>query len=549
MTKHLITILIGCMGCWNSLAQETSDQQGEVEDAQVLIEKDKIIKLPPADRQYEEMVPMPTPPSPPSPSYSFSDFPYQVSYLDPRIRMLGIRNDPVEKNKDNYLKFGYGNFNSPYLEGYFNNTQSEDFLLGLHAKHLSSGSGPVDRENSATSQNLIELDAKTFREDAYFNGHLGYQRDKYHFYGYQQSLDVNKDTIQQTFNQFSMRFGLGSGSQDSNTRFAIGSSFNYLLDDFEASELALGLDGEVSFILTKQLQFSTSGELFITRNDDSIAIDRNFLRIKPLLTYRAGLLKSNFGINGVWENDTIQNGNKLHLYPWVELEYQFSPFWSINGGIKGGMERNSLAKFVGENPYLAPKIQINNTNQKWEIFGNIHWQTNQPWWLEIRGSFGHYQNLRVFANSALDSTKFEVLYDQGTTSRLNLFAEFGYTFHEVFSTSIHGEYFVYKTDQIFEPWQLPEYLLAWSGKYQLSNELVLESDLTLIGGIKALNLQSGNTTQLEAIVDLSFKIEYLFNPRASAFIQIENLLSQDYERYWNYPVRGIRVLGGLTFSF
>ena len=549
MIKNLLIIFLGCMGCWNSLAQEISDQQGEVEDAQVLIEKDKIIKLPPADRQYEEMVPMPTPPSPLPLSYSFPDYPYQVSNLDPRIRMLGIKNVPLKKTRSNYLKFGYGNFNSPYLEGYLNTPQSKEFMLGLHAKHLSSGSGPVDRENSATSQNLINLDVKTFREDVNFDGHLGYQRDKYHFYGYQQNLDVNKDTIQQIFNQFSMRFGLGSGSQYSNTRFAIGSSFNYLSDDFEASELTLGLDGEVSFILSKQLQFITSGEVYFTRIEDSSSINRNFLRIKPLLTYRAGLLKSNFGINGVWENDTIQNGNKLHLYPWVELEYQFSPFWSINGGIRGGMERNSLAKFVGENPYLAPKIQINNTNQKWEIFGNIHWQTNQPWWLEIRGSFGHYQNLRVFANSALDSTKFEVLYDQGTTSRLNLSAEFGYTFHEVFSTSIHGEYFVYKTDQIFEPWQLPEYLLAWSGKYQLSNELVLESDLTLIGGIKAVNLQSGNTTQLEAIVDLSFKIEYLFNPRASAFIQIENLLSQDYERYWNYPVRGIRVLGGLTFSF
>ena len=313
MTKNLLTILIGCMGCWNSLAQETSDQQGEVEDAQVLIEKDKIIKLPPADRQYEEMVPMPTPPSPPSPSYSFLNFPYQVSRLDPRIRMLGIRNDPVEKNKDNYLKFGYGNFNSPYLEGYFNNTQSEDFLLGLHAKHLSSGSGPVDRENSATSQNLIELDVKTFREDVNFDGHLGYQRNKYHFYGYQQNLDVNKDTIQQIFNQFSMRFGLGSGSQDSNTGFAIGSSFNYLSDDFEASELTLGLDGEVSFILSKQLQFITSGDVYFTRIEDSSSINRNYLRVKPLLTYDAGLFKAKGGINGVWENDTIQNGLLYHM--------------------------------------------------------------------------------------------------------------------------------------------------------------------------------------------------------------------------------------------
>ena len=213
------------------------------------------------------------------------------------------------------------------------------------------------------------------------------------------------------------------------------------------------------------------------------------------------------------------------------------------------MERNSLAKFVEENPYLAPKARVNNTNQKWAIFGNIHWQTKQPWWLKIGAAFGQYQNLRVFANSAFDSTKFEVLYDQGTTSRLNIFAEYGHSFQEVFSTSIRGEYFVYDTDQIDEPWQLPEYILSWNGKYNLSNKLLLESDLYLIGGIKALNLQSGLTTQLEAIVDLSFKIEYLFNPRASAFIQIENLLSQDYERYWNYPVRGIRVLGGLTFSF
>ena len=118
MIKNLLIIFLGCMGCWNSLAQEMSDQQGEVEDAQVLIEKDKIIKLPPADRQYEEMAPMQTPPSPLPLSYSFPDYPYQVSNLDPRIRMLGIKNVPLKKTRSNYLKFGYGNFNSPYLEGY-----------------------------------------------------------------------------------------------------------------------------------------------------------------------------------------------------------------------------------------------------------------------------------------------------------------------------------------------------------------------------------------------------------------------------------------------
>jgi len=70
-----------------------------------------------------------------------------------------------------------------------------------------------------------------------------------------------------------------------------------------------------------------------------------------------------------------------------------------------------------------------------------------------------------------------------------------------------------------------------------------------LGGIKGINLQSGTTRELDTIFDVNVKVDYLFSPRFSVFLIGKNLVSQKYERYLNYPVRGLTAIGGITYSF
>ena len=154
-----------------------------------------------------------------------------------------------------------------------------------------------------------------------------------------------------------------------------------------------------------------------------------------------------------------------------------------------------------------------------------------------------------FANSALDSTRFEILYDRGSTSILNFFGEIQYSIGETFRNSLRGDFYGYDTDDLTEAWHKPTFELGYLATYNLYDKILFNLDLYLMGGIKGLNLQSGNQKELDSIIDLNLKADYLFSDRFSVFISAENLLSQEFERYLNYPSRGLRILGGAAISF
>jgi hypothetical protein len=50
-------------------------------------------------------------------------------------------------------------------------------------------------------------------------------------------------------------------------------------------------------------------------------------------------------------------------------------------------------------------------------------------------------------------------------------------------------------------------------------------------------------------LDLNAGISYAFSNRLSAFAKGHNLLTTHYKRFYNYPVQGIQILGGITYKF
>ena len=55
--------------------------------------------------------------------------------------------------------------------------------------------------------------------------------------------------------------------------------------------------------------------------------------------------------------------------------------------------------------------------------------------------------------------------------------------------------------------------------------------------------------QTDAVIDLSLRADYRITPKFSIFVLANNLANRRYQPYLNYPVKGINVIGGLTYSF
>ena len=100
--------------------------------------------------------------------------------------------------------------------------------------------------------------------------------------------------------------------------------------------------------------------------------------------------------------------------------------------------------------------------------------------------------------------------------------------------------------------------IKMSGVYNLYDKLLFKVDLNLGLQRYAKVYQSGPDVgkennqyyyNLGNIIDGNLGIEYRYNKRISGFLQINNVASQRYQQFYNYPVIPLQVLAGITFKF
>ena len=57
------------------------------------------------------------------------------------------------------------------------------------------------------------------------------------------------------------------------------------------------------------------------------------------------------------------------------------------------------------------------------------------------------------------------------------------------------------------------------------------------------------TETLDGYFDINLAGNYKFNERLSFFLKLNNLANQKYEKWLNFPVQGIQILGGASYKF
>jgi len=67
-------------------------------------------------------------------------------------------------------------------------------------------------------------------------------------------------------------------------------------------------------------------------------------------------------------------------------------------------------------------------------------------------------------------------------------------------------------------------------------------------GAKAL-LSNGSQRNLKGGTDISAGAEFKINKKFSAWLDLDNILNSKYERWNNYPVYGLQVIGGVLIHF
>ncbi|QKZ13933.1 TonB-dependent receptor [Spirosoma sp. KUDC1026] len=531
-------------------------KEGEVETQEITIEKSRKIELPPANRIFNRIPSVKPSAEQRKMTYEFED--RKLTVGDPRITpgVLAPSATQAEENPayTNYVKLGAGNYSSFLGEGFVGIDNGSNLSLEASAQHLSSAIGPVDGRNSGQSDTRARVTGKYLTDAFKLQADLGFDRNAYGFYGYSRAFagneGVSRDAIRQRLNIVNFKVGIENVNAENAIDYSLQTGITNLRDLYNAGELDWGTNFNASLGISDNFFALVAADAYVTQRTDGPIVDnRNLFRVKPTFKYTSSLFTITAGINAVNQTDQRQNINNTRAFPVVDIDVVPAGNIHFFAGLDGDINRNTLRSFLGENKWLAPQVLLVNTVKSLDIYGGSKGALGGGFSYEGKVSFARYRNFSTFNNTLPDTSKFFVLYDGGLAQLLTVSGQLSYAQKDKFRSTLKGDFFRYGLDRLEEAWGRPRFAGSWTNSYTLNKKLFITADLYFLEGIKNKNLVTNTVYTLKPIYDLNVKIDYFLGKQVAAFVSLNNIIGQNYQRYLYYPTQGLNFLGGISYSF
>ncbi len=538
------------------VAQEQWEKPpGGIENAQVIIEKDKVIKLRPVSRRFKAIrIEIPQP-KPISFSYNLQEAADSLPSLQVIVRPKTMRDQPLDKFYALNAKLGYGNYQSPYILVNVGTKRSDEYMLNLYLNHYSSAKGPVLDDFSAAGITDIGASGKYFLNNIVLSSGAKFKHQTYRIYGYDEAEVANlpfaPESLKQGLNIFSFNAGLADNNMKNDIDQDLELGINYLMNNHEVSEFIFN----VNYGLRSELndQFSVEGLLNLSTFSQSDStggnISRLLIQVKPVVSYQLDNFTIQAGVNAQSENDPLEMGaRKYHFFPVLGINYMISDDHEFKALIDGAVEKVSLDRLYGENPYLDSLTQANNNINNLSGLIGLSGKLLNNLGYSVSYQYKHYSRLLFYKNNNLDTARFDIVYDQGGASVNSFSGKLDYLVNDKITLTGALAYNAYTTTDQLEAWHRPELEASFTAKFQIISQLRGNISYFLLNGIKA-QTAIGETITLAAVHDLNLGLELSISERAGIFVELMNIFGRNYQRFNNYPVKGFQVIGGLSYKF
>lgn len=471
-------------------------------------------------------------------------------------RYSQLREDELLKN---YIKAGFGNYMTPYLEFFAGSLRSEKFQFNARLKHLSSQGKIKDYGPSAYSHNLASAGGKVFLNQHTLSGKIDYQRDVYHFYGFQPDsypeYIVDEDSLKQRFQMVGAGMAFGSNYKDAG-KFAheITLDFYNYTDRYDTREnnlrstitLSKGFDFFRDF--PPQVIGIELGVNYFGRKNSAGIINPLLFNIKPWFDLDLDQYKFRFAMNVETEKDS---STRVDIYPEIYGEVvliadQLKAFAEL----KGQKTVNSFRSLSTENPFIISDPEIRNSGSPLGLGGGLTGNAGGFNYF-AKAYYRYVKAMPLFLNdtSLLLLNRFMVIYDD--MNEFSFEAGAGYEIPRTAHIQLTGIFFGYEPKNELKAWHKPSFRVTLDGSYTFLQKYTVDAAVFLIGPsyYKSFSGENIVTGQISSSIDLNAGFKYQHNRYFSAFLKFNNILNQKYELWYRYPVQGFQVMAGLGFSF
>ncbi|MBF9238957.1 TonB-dependent receptor [Hymenobacter sp. BT683] len=553
---------------------------GKIEEAEIEIVKERVNQLPEATRNFSKIKLPAPPPAERKVAYTFPDFRLPADRLNPSVKVLTIRSEELTPLTGNFIKAGLGNYGTFYGRGYFHSTRNTDHAYGLDIKHVNSLTGPVDGKNSGVSESSAHLMGELYRGTAAFGATIDVGRERYNFYGYEKAANQPETTpkpdaadIKQVFNRFGVKAYAHNRDPEQVLTYDAGIGYRYWGDSFNAQEHNVMVNAKGGYALGETSRVTVTADAsFISEKDlapgnpvqpDPLPLvtrNRTFVQATPAYEFINKRLAFTLGATLGYSSDTTTNVSKGVIYPAVRVGYTIAPEkFMLYAGLGGALQRVTRYDLSTENPWLNRGLNVADTHRGPTIYAGFTSTPVRGLELNARATYARDRNLYFYLNNAIDPTKFDLVYDQNATGVLNIHGELLYNVAEKFRLGTRLDYNKYALKNLPQPFHRPEFQGSVFGTYNVFDKLMVSVEGYFYAASYGISYRPGSTfgdvrtpdfyRATDPIIDLNLRADYRITPKISIFVMGNNLANRQYQRFYGYPVKGVNVLGGATYTF
>lgn len=518
--------------------------------------------------------------------YHIFSAPVASTFIPKSGAVKGLNLGRKERLYNNYLALGFGNNTTPFLEAFIHHSTRFENDFGIYAKYISSanaiGSTPL---NSNFSN--IKTSVYYKQEERYFDWKVeaNFDRQQYNWYGLPTTVRPTAAVLNNINEEQVYTYADMIGSIDFEDAYLNSGTLqvSYFKDRLNSKEIAVALQPKFKFPLQSlgrnfnDLQLNVNleylGGEFAKTYGSNLALKYSLFTISAHPVYQFTYKKFDIkaGAKLYFSSDSENSISQFLAYPDVHVSYPVvANYANVYIGAGGDLHTNSYQKFVAENPYVSPNLFITQTHEKFNFYGGANGKLAQNVSYDIKASYKQEEDKPLFIRNNSKSNgststsgganllgyeygnSFNVVYDDVKT--LTFFGEVEVDVSKELVVGANGTFNSFTMTNQAEAWNLPKLSATVFAKYKRekwyagASMFIVDERLDLV--YNGLFPSNPNAIQrLDSYIDLNLNGGYHFNDKFSAFLKLNNVLNNQYQRFANFTVQGFQVLGGATYKF
>ena len=505
--------------------------------------------------------------------YSINSIPVASTFAPAKGKAKTLKRVPKERFYQNFISAGYGNYSTPIIEvfAHSNSSNSNDFggFFNLH----SSGGG-IDDVILDDNFTDARLDLYYKQSERYFDWKVkgGYDHLSTNWYGLSESINYSEAVInsiaeKQSYNEVY----LGGNIEYFESLIHKGDVDIYQFwDKFNSKETFANILGVIDFPIGEELIYTEMELSFLSgkfENDflqtDELKYTYFNLGLSPNFELLRDDLTLNIGIRLYYSISDSFDGSKFYAYPNITGSYNISEESLIAyAGVVGDLQQNSYRDFVEKNPFVSPTLYIQRTNQQFNGYAGIKGLLNSKIRFNLKAGYISEKDKPLFklnpsltdGSNEVDkgyeaANSFQVVYDDVNT--IHFHGELVFDLFKEFQFGGNLDFNSYSLNAEEYAWNLPlvtATLLAkytrerWSARADLYFSSDRKDELAIIP-----TSTQGITNS--AYLDLNLSGMYRLSDKFDVFLNLNNILNQNYQEYSNFKVQGFQVFAGVKYKF